>query len=98
MMPVVVGSRSTKVQMLIYTLLLVPVTLVPGFIGMSGLLYTAGAGALGVLFIHHCWKLLNDDEDKHAKPTFLFSILYLFLIFAFLLIDRAAWIPMPITL
>jgi len=98
MMPVVVGSRSTKLQMLIYTLLLVPVTLLPGFIGMSGLLYTAGAGALGALFLHHCWKLLKDDTDAHARPTFLFSILYLTLIFAFLLIDRVAWIPMPITL
>lgn len=98
MMPVVAGSRSTKIQMLIYTLLLVPVTLLPGFIGMSGLLYTAGAGALGVLFIHHCWKLLQDEDDKHAKPTFLFSILYLTLIFAFLLIDQVAWLPMPITL
>lgn len=98
MMPVVVGSYKTKLQMLIYTLLLVPVTLLPGFVGMSGLLYTAGAGALGVLFIYHCWKLLKDDDDKHAKPTFLFSILYLTLIFAFLLIDRVAWLPMPITL
>ena len=97
MMPVVVGSYKTKVQMLIYTLLLVPVTLIPGFIGMSGLLYTAGAGALGVLFIYHCWKLLKDEDDKHAKPTFLFSILYLTLIFAFLLIDRVAWLPMPVT-
>jgi len=97
MMPVVVGSHSTKLQMLIYTLLLVPVTLVPGFIGMSGLLYTAGAGALGALFLHHCWKLLKDKDDSHARPTFLFSILYLFLIFAFLLIDQVAWLPMPIT-
>lgn len=97
MMPVVVGSYRTKVQMLIYTLLLVPVTLVPGFIGMSGLLYTAGASALGALFIHHCWKLLRDENDRHAKATFLYSILYLTLIFAFLLIDRVAWLPMPIT-
>jgi len=97
MMPVVVGSHSTKVQMLIYTLLLIPVTLVPGFIGMSGLLYTAGAGALGALFLHHCWKLLKAKDDSHARPTFLFSILYLFLIFAFLLIDQVAWLPMPIT-
>jgi len=97
MMPVVVGSHSTKIQMLIYTLLLVPVTLIPGFIGMSGLLYTAGAGALGALFLHHCWKLLKDKDDSHARPTFLFSILYLFLIFAFLLIDQVAWLPMPIT-
>ena len=98
MMPVVVGSHKTKVQMLIYTLLLVPVTLIPGLIGMSGLLYTAGAGAIGVLFVHHCWKLLKDESDAHAKPTFLFSIAYLTLIFAFLLIDRVAWLPMPFTI
>jgi len=97
MMPVVVGPHKTKILMLIYTLLLVPVTLLPGFIGMSGLLYTAGAGAIGALFLYHCWKLLKDEKDAHARPTFLFSILYLFLIFGFLLIDQVAWLPMPIT-
>jgi len=97
MMPVVVGSYKTKIQMLIYTALLVPVTLIPGFIGMSGQIYTAGAGGIGALFIFHCWKLLKDKDDTHAKPTFLFSILYLSLIFAFLLIDQVLWLPMPIT-
>lgn len=97
MMPVVVGSHSTKVQMLIYTLLLVPVTLIPGLIGLSGWIYTVAALGLGVGFIYHCLKLLKADDDSHAKPTFLFSILYLSLIFLSLLVDHFLLFPLPIT-
>ncbi|MCR4378824.1 MAG: heme o synthase [Rhodospirillales bacterium] len=97
MMPVVVGSHSTKVQMLIYTLLLVPVTLIPGFIGLSGWIYTVAALGLGLGFIYHCLKLLKADDDKHAKPTFLFSILYLSLIFLLLLVDHFLLFPLPFT-
>lgn len=95
MMPVVVGSHKTKVQMLIYTLVLVPVTLIPGVIGLSGIIYTIAAAVLGGMFIYHNIKLLNDTEDKHAKKTFLFSILYLFLIFLLLLVDKALFFPIP---
>ena len=95
MMPVVVGSHKTKVQMLIYTVLLVLVTFIPGLIGLSGIIYTVGAAVLGVMFIYHNVKLLNDVDDKHAKPTFLFSILYLFLIFLLLLVDKALLYPLP---
>ena len=94
MMPVVVGSHKTKVQMLIYTVLLVLVTFIPGLIGLSGIIYTVGAAILGVMFIYHNIKLLNDVDDKHAKPTFLFSILYLFLIFLLLLVDKALLYPL----
>jgi protoheme IX farnesyltransferase len=97
MMPVVVGSHSTKVQMLIYTLLLVPVTLIPGLIGLSGWIYTIAALGLGLGFIYHCLKLLKADDDSHAKPTFLFSILYLSLIFLSLLVDHFLLFPLPVT-
>lgn len=97
MMPVVVGSYKTKVQMLIYTLLLVPVTLIPGFIGLSGWLYTGIAAILGVGFIFHCLKLLKADNDDHAKPTFLYSLLYLSLIFLGLLVDHFLLYPLPYT-
>lgn len=96
MMPVVVGSHKTKIQMLIYTLILVPVSLIPSLIGLSGALYFVGAAVLGILFIYHIIKLLNDEDDKHAKPTFLFSIMYLFLIFLLLLVDMMAFYPLPI--
>lgn len=96
MMPVVVGSHSTKVQMLVYTLLLVPATLIPGLIGLSGWIYTVAAAALGVGFIFHCVKLLKADDDSHAKPTFLYSLLYLSLIFLFLLVDHFLLYPLPV--
>ena len=95
MMPVVVGSYKTKVQMLIYTILLVLITFVPGLIHLSGIIYTVGAAILGAMFIYHIVKLLKDVDDKHAKPTFLFSILYLFLIFLFLLVDKVLLYPLP---
>lgn len=98
MMPVVVGSHATKVQMLIYTALLVPVTLTPGLIGLSGWLYTIAAAILGGMFLFHCWKLLKDEDNTHARPTFLFSILYLSLIFFSLLVDHFVMFPLPFTL
>ena len=97
MMPVVVGSHKTKVQMLIYTLILVPVTLIPGFIGLSGMIYMAIAAVLGAGFIYHCVKLLKSDNDDHARPTFLFSLLYLSLIFMGLLVDHFLLFPLPYT-
>ncbi|MHA1597088.1 MAG: heme o synthase [Alphaproteobacteria bacterium] len=100
MMPVAKGKRSTKVQMVIYTLLLIPATLLPWYVGLSGLAYAIPAGALGLWLLRHAVIVLGtpDDADeaadKKARSMFLFSILYLFLIFGFLLIDKAVttWI------
>lgn len=99
MMPVAKGKRTTKIQMLIYTLILVPVTLLPWIVGMSGLVYAIPAAALGVWFLRHAVIVLrtkedDEDADKKARSMFLFSILYLFLIFGLLLIDLAVtkWI------
>ena len=95
MMPVVAGEAETKRQMVVYTALLVPVTLAPVAIGMSGLLYGVAAAVLGVEFMRRVWRVwrgVDGDkaaQDKAAKSLFLFSILYLFLIFVALLIDRA---------
>jgi len=95
MMPVVVGPHKTKVQMLIYTLFLVPVTLLPTFTGMSGRVYGVAALALGVAFIRHAVIVLKSDDDRDARKMFFFSIFYLFLIFLFLLVDKAVltWGP-----
>lgn len=94
MMPVARGKRTTRVQMLAYTLALVPVTLLPWYVGMSGLVYAVPAAALGGWLLRHAVIVLNSgeedaDADKKAKSMFLFSILYLFMIFALLLIDKA---------
>lgn len=89
MMPVVAGERSTRIQMLLYTLALIPVTLSPVAIGMSGALYGASAVILGALFLRHAVKVWRDSDPAVARSMFLFSILYLFLIFVALLGDRA---------
>jgi protoheme IX farnesyltransferase len=89
MMPVVAGPRRTKRLMLVYTALLLPATLVPVAIGMSGWPYGVAALALGALFAGHAIRLARDPGTRPARPMFLYSILYLFLIFVALLADRA---------
>lgn len=91
MMPVVVGLQSTKKQMLVYTFLLAPIALAPVFMGVAGWIYGATAIALNVGFIYHAWRVLKSDSGdmKWAKRMFGFSLLYLFLHFAVLMIDRA---------
>jgi len=89
MMPVVAGERSTRAQMLAYTLLLVPMTLSPLAVGMSGAAYGAAAVVLGGLFLRHAIKVWRDPDPAVARSMFMFSIVYLFLIFVALLADRA---------
>ncbi|MBO6519706.1 MAG: protoheme IX farnesyltransferase [Rhodospirillales bacterium] len=93
MMPVVAGERETKRQMLIYTVLMIAATLAPSFLGVSGLLYLASAVVLGGIFWVRCWRLWKHEGTEPAKPLFLFSILYLFLIFLAMIADRLLFIP-----
>jgi len=97
MLPVVAGERETKRQMLIYTAILIPATLLPVAIGMSGIVYGISAIALGVGLARHAWRVWTDDSGpdggKTARPMFFFTILYLFLIFAALLADKALFLP-----
>jgi len=93
MMPVVVGEQETKRQMLIYTSLLVPVTLVPVLLQSSGLIYGVIAAALGVDFWRRGWLLWKEQGIERARPLFFFSIFYLFAIFAALMIDKAFFFP-----
>ncbi|MBI3188429.1 MAG: UbiA family prenyltransferase, partial [Gammaproteobacteria bacterium] len=91
MLPVTHGIMFTKVHILLYTLLLLSVTLMPFVINMSGLFYLAGALALGIGFIYHAWKLFRTgNSDVHAMKTFGYSIFYLSALFAFLLVDHYA--------
>ncbi len=92
MMPVVAGERSTKRQMLIYTVFMILATLAPVAIGMSGVVYGITAIGLAAGFAIHAWRVWKDTEGTAAKPMFLYSILYLFLIFAALLLDKLLFI------
>jgi protoheme IX farnesyltransferase len=90
MMPVVAGQRATKIQMLLYTLLLAPIALVPAWLGVAGIIYGAVAVGLNVLFIGHAIAVLREREGhRAAKAMFGFSLLYLFGHFAALILDRA---------
>lgn len=88
MLPVTHGIPFTKVQVLLYTFMLLAVTLIPFAIQMSGLIYLAGAVALGLGFIYHAFKLYRCSADQHAMKTFAYSIFYLTALFAFLLADH----------
>ena len=93
MLPVVAGPRETKKQMLLYTLVLWPVTAAPWLLGVSGLAYAVGAGALSLLFTVSAVRVWRDESDRAARQMFVFSLAYLFLIFVLLLADQAigAW-------
>ena len=89
MLPVTHGVDFTKIQILLYTILLFIVTLMPFIFQMSGLIYLAGAISLGIGFIYYAVKLYRDREPNViAMKTFGYSIFYLSLLFAFLLADH----------
>jgi protoheme IX farnesyltransferase len=94
MLPVVAGHEATKRQMLIYTVLLLPVSLVPFAFGAAGLAYGLVAAAMGGLFVICAVRVLreNGEETGHraARQMFGFSILYLFALFLMLILD-AGW-------
>ena len=88
MMPVVAGERETRRQILIYAVLLAPLAIVPSMIGMASIAYGTLSAALGINFIRLSWALYRKPSDDAAKRLFGFSILYLFLLFLGLVIDR----------
>jgi heme o synthase len=97
MLPVVAGAKETRRQIVIYTLLLVPLSLVPWLIGFSGQVYALAAAVLGAGFIVSVWRVATDRQDATgvsrtndapARVAFKYSILYLFVLFAALAVDR----------
>ena len=88
MLPVTHGSDFTRLNVLLYTLVLFAATLLPFIIGMSGWLYLASAVVLGAWFIAYGWMLWRNYSDALARKTFRFSIWHLSLLFAALLVDH----------
>ncbi|HVH74697.1 MAG TPA: heme o synthase [Stellaceae bacterium] len=89
MLPVVAGVRETKRQMLLYTLLLWPITLLPWLLGIAGPVYAVSALGLSAVFTLQAVRVCRDDGDRRAREMFTFSLLYLFLVFSLLLLDPA---------
>lgn len=97
MLPVVSGARETRKQVVIYTVLLVPLTLVPWLMGFNSWAYGLVAAVLGANFLRHAWMVWRDAQDPQgvsltndvpAKRCFKYSISYLFLLFGALVVDR----------
>ncbi len=88
MLPVVHGREYTQQSIFAYTLVLAVVSLLPFAIGMSGAAYLAAALALNAGFIARAWRLWRDYSDARAQGTFRYSIVYLSLLFAALLVDH----------
>ena len=89
MAPLVWGERETKRQMLWYTLILLPLTLLPYTFGVLGLIYLASAALLGVLFLADVLRVMRATEwTKSAWRLYKFSLLYLALLFAAMVVDR----------
>lgn len=88
MMPLVHGRYETKKQILLYSIVLGPLGIVPFWLGTLGAVFGATAALLGALFIATAWRVMRDDSDKNCKQLFGFSILYLFLLFLAMIVDR----------
>jgi protoheme IX farnesyltransferase len=89
MLPVVEPDcRSTARQILLYGLVLIPVSLVPGILGMSGRIYLAGALLLGLWFLYSGVRVALERTAVRARGVLLTSVLYLPLIYGLMLVDR----------
>src|SRR5580658_680690 len=99
MLPVVAGAKETRRQIVLYSLLLVPLSLAPWAVGFSGPLYATAAAILGGFFLLCVWRVARDRQDAAgvsltndapARAAFRYSIIYLFVLFAALAVDRLA--------
>ena len=96
MLPVIRGAPHTRLQIVLYSLVLAPLSLVPAFTGLGGWLYLAVAAAGGAAFVGLAVRLATCPEEARkarARALFLFSIPYLFALFAALLVERAINAP-----
>jgi protoheme IX farnesyltransferase len=105
MLPVTHGAKATRLQMLIYTVVLAGVSMTPLLTGLGGWIYGVVAGTLNLVFLYHAvrvWRSHAGDagapgaDQKLARSMFLFSILYLFLVFAAVIIEHAAGLHFPL--
>ncbi len=96
MLPVTHGVAFTRLQVLLYTIILVAVTALPFAVHMSGWMYFVGAMILGAIFLSYAIKLQSGKDERIAIKTFGYSILYLMLLFALLLVDH--YVPLIIAL
>lgn len=88
MMPNIRGVRATKIQMLVYTIILVPLSVMPTVLGACGYIYGAAALILSLMFVASAVHVLRTDDLKPARQMFGFSVLYLFILLALMMADK----------
>ncbi len=88
MLPVTHGPAETRRQILLYTVLMLPVTLAPWALNVTGVVYLASAGVLGLIFLAGAIAVYRDSGERAARGLFGYSIVYLFLLFALMVLDR----------
>ena len=88
MLPVTHGSAFTRLQILLYTVLLVIVTTLPYLTHMSGIVYLAGVSVLNLGFMWYALRMMISKDIMLPMYTFAFSITYLMVLFIFLLVDH----------
>ena len=88
MLPVTHGDKFTRLHVLLYTIILFAVSMLPFAVRMSGWLYAIGAIILGSVFLFYALRIWFAYSDALARRTFRYSIVYLFLLFALLLLDH----------
>lgn len=88
MLPCVAGVRTTKIHMMVYSLLLLPLSMAPYFLGTAGMGYGISALVLSAFFIFTNARVILDNTDKSARLMFGYSVFYLFAVFLALMIDK----------
>jgi heme o synthase len=88
MLPVVAGFAETRRQIFVYSLVLVPIALSPWLFGFADLVYAVPALVLSAVFVALAWRLKASASERAAKLLFAYSVIYLFLIYAVLLVDQ----------
>ena len=88
MLPITHGMSFTQFHIWLYTIALVATTMLPFAVGMSGLIYLGAAAVLDIIFLWYAWQIYQHYSDQIARKTFAYSIIYLSLLFAALLVDH----------
>ena len=88
MLPITHGLQFTQFHIWLYTIALVATTMLPFAVKMSGLIYLVSATVLGAVFLWYAWQIYRHYTDLVARKTFAYSIIYLSLLFAALLVDH----------
>ena len=88
MLPITHGLKFTQFHIWLYTIVLVATSMLPFIVRMSGLIYLVSASVLGLIFLWYAWRIYQHYTDLIARKAFTYSIIYLSLLFAALLVDH----------